>query len=91
MWPGGRPANATASATVARLARSLLGLTHRRPLLMRAPASVATKAAAIHTYESQSALLRGELRYVWDAAVELYWPMDEAGPAERRGPTECSG
>jgi LmbE family N-acetylglucosaminyl deacetylase len=88
VWPGGRPARVTAGATVARFARSLLGLTHRRALLVRAPGSAATKAAAIHAYESQSALLGGELRYVWDAGVELYWPMDEAGSAERRGPTE---
>ena len=91
VWPDGRPARVTAGATVVRFARSLLGLSHRRALLVRAPGSAATKAAAIHAYESQSALLRGELRYVWDAGVELYWPLDAKDSAEGRGPTERAG
>ena len=32
-------------------------------------------------YDSQSRLLRGELRYAWDTSVELYWRMDDAGTA----------
>ena len=40
------------------------------------PTQGATKAAAIGAYESQRRLLQGELRYVWDTDVELYWPTD---------------
>ena len=39
---------------------------------------MSTKVAAIGAYDSQSRLLLGELRYVWDTSVELYWPMDDA-------------
>jgi LmbE family N-acetylglucosaminyl deacetylase len=76
IWPSGRPSQASAVATVVRCIRSVLGLPRRRALLVRAPHSAATKAAAIGAYESQSRLLQGELRYVWDTDVELYWPTD---------------
>jgi LmbE family N-acetylglucosaminyl deacetylase len=76
IWPAGRPAQATAVATAVRCVRSVLGLPRRRALLVRAPHSVATKVAAMGVYESQMRLLQGELRYVWDTDVELYWPMD---------------
>ena len=75
IWPGGRPVQPTAVATVVRCVRSFLGLPRRRALLLRAPGSAATKAAAIGAFDSQSRLLRGELRYVWDTDVELYWPV----------------
>ena len=50
-------------------------------MLFRAPGSMPRKVAAIGAYDSQIGLLRGELRYVWDTGVELYWPMDDAGTA----------
>jgi LmbE family N-acetylglucosaminyl deacetylase len=76
LWPDGRPSRVTVGGIVALFARSILRLTTRRPLLFRAPAVAATKATAIDAYDSQSRLLAGELRYVWDGAVELYWPME---------------
>ena len=44
--------------------------------------SLATKAAAIGAYDSQSGLLGGELRYVWGKGVELYWPMKGDGSTD---------
>lgn len=76
IWPGGRPAQVTALTTAARCVRAVLALPRRRALLVRAPRSAATKAAAIGAYQSQSRLLKGELHYVWDRDVELYWPTD---------------
>jgi hypothetical protein len=61
----------------------MMGLTRRRPLLFRASEAAATKVAAIDAYDSQMRLLAGELRYVWDTGVELYWPMDDEGSGHR--------
>jgi LmbE family N-acetylglucosaminyl deacetylase len=83
LWPDGRPARTTLGSTASRLVRSVMGLTHRRPLLFRAPEAAAAKAAAIDAYDSQIRLLRGELRYVWGTGVELYWPMDNDGSGQR--------
>ena len=82
LWPDGRPPRVTVRAVLALLVRSSLRLTTRRPLLFRAPEIAATKVAAIDAYDSQSRLLAGELRYVWGADVELYWPMEGDGPAD---------
>lgn len=86
LWPDGGPAR----VTVAQFVRSVLRLVGRRSLLLRAPGSRATKVAAIDAYDSQRRLLGGELRYVWDAGVELYWPMDEHGSGDARGQSERS-
>jgi len=86
LWPDGRQAR----VTVAQFVRSVLRLVGRRSLLLRAPGSRATKVAAIDAYDSQRRLLGGELRYVWDAGVELYWPMDEHGSGDARGQSERS-
>ncbi len=85
MWPDGRPSRATAVSSVAQLIRSVPKLGGRRPLLLRAAGSRATKAAAIDAYDSQRRLLNGELRYVWGTSVELYWPMDGYGPGDALG------
>jgi LmbE family N-acetylglucosaminyl deacetylase len=76
LWPEGRPSAVTAGSVCVMFARSILRLTARRPLRLRAPAVAATKVAAIGAYDSQSRLLAGELRYVWSKDVELYWPME---------------
>ena len=83
LWPDGRPERITLGSTASRLVRSMIGLTHRRPLLFRASEAAATKVAAIDAYDSQMRLLAGELRYVWDTGVELYWPMDDEGSGHR--------
>jgi LmbE family N-acetylglucosaminyl deacetylase len=82
MWPEGRPLQVTAVASIAQLARSVLRLIGRRPLLLRAPRALPTKVAAIGAYDSQRRLLDGELRYVWSKNIELYWPMDGCGPGD---------
>jgi LmbE family N-acetylglucosaminyl deacetylase len=82
LWPEGRPPRVTIGAVVALLGRSILRLTTQRPLLFRAPAIAAKKVAAIDAYDSQSRLLKGELRYVWGKDVELYWPMEVDGWAD---------
>jgi LmbE family N-acetylglucosaminyl deacetylase len=79
LWPVDRPSRITVSATVSQFARSVLGLTDKRPLLFRAPGSVLTKTAAINAYDSQRRLLGGELSFVWGKSVELYWPMELNG------------
>jgi LmbE family N-acetylglucosaminyl deacetylase len=76
LWPGGRPADVTAGASLVQLARSILGLPGRRPLGFRAPGSTSAKVAAVEAHDSQRKLLDGELRYVWGKDIELYWPMD---------------
>jgi LmbE family N-acetylglucosaminyl deacetylase len=81
LWPDGRPSRVTVGTAVDQFVRSVLGLARRRAMLFRAPGSMPTKVAAIGAYDSQSRLLRGELRYVWDTGVELYWPMDDPGTA----------
>jgi LmbE family N-acetylglucosaminyl deacetylase len=79
LWSEGRPSRLTVGAVVALFFRSISRLTTRRPLLFRAPAIAATKVAAIDAYDSQRRLLAGELRYVWGAGVELYWPLGKNG------------
>ena len=76
LWPDGRPSRVTVGTAVAQFVRSVFGLAGRRAMLFRAPGSTRSKAAAIAAYDSQSRLLGGELRYVWETGVELYWPMD---------------
>jgi LmbE family N-acetylglucosaminyl deacetylase len=90
IWPDGRPPLVTVRAAIAQIARSIFGLAGRRPLLLRAPGSVATKVAAIDAYDSQRRLLNGELRYVWSTGVELYWAMDGPGLGDTRGQRERS-
>ena len=90
LWPDGRPSRVTVATAAAQLVRSVLRLVGRRSLLLRAPGSRATKVAAIDAYNSQRSHLGGELRYVWDAGVELYWPMDEHGSGDARGQSERS-
>ena len=82
LWPDGRPSRVTVGAVVGLVVRSFVRLTTRRPLLFRAPGVAATKAAAIHAYDSQNRLLAGELHYVWGADVELYWPIERDGSAD---------
>ena len=77
LWRHGRPSGARAA--VAQGGRALLGLPNRRPMLFRGPGSRPTKITAIDAYDSQRRLLGGELRYVWGARVELYWPMEGLG------------
>jgi LmbE family N-acetylglucosaminyl deacetylase len=89
LWPNGRPTRVSALAAVGQFARSAFGLTRQRPLLLRAPESAPRKATAIGAYESQRTLLGGELRFVWDTGVELYWPIDE-GREDPPGPGEES-
>jgi LmbE family N-acetylglucosaminyl deacetylase len=86
LWPNGRPSRVTVSAAVVQLIRAAFGLSGRRALLFRASESMPTKVSAIDAYESQSRLLRGELRYVWGTSVELYWPMDTPDSRDDRGP-----
>jgi hypothetical protein len=62
--------------TLAQLARSVVRLTRRRPLLLRVQRSKPAKVAAVEAYVSQRRLLDGELRYVWRPGVELYGKMD---------------
>lgn len=81
VWPQGRPSHVGPGATIRQLARSLMGLSHGRPLLLRARRVAPVKATAIDCYESQQRLLAGELRYVWDKGVELYWPMEMPLPS----------
>ena len=76
LWPDGHPSQATLAMAVLQLARSVLGLIGRRPLILRAARSRSDKTAAIEAYESQRKLLDGELRYVWRTGVELYRPMN---------------
>jgi LmbE family N-acetylglucosaminyl deacetylase len=82
LWPDGRPSRVTVGVIVALLGRSIVRLTTRRPLLFRAPATAATKVAAIDAYDSQRRLLGGELRYVWDTGAEFYWPMEGDASAD---------
>jgi LmbE family N-acetylglucosaminyl deacetylase len=86
-WPNGRPSRVTIATAVVQFIRSVIGLTGRRALLLRAPASRAMKASAIDAYESQSNLLGGELRYVWRTGVELYWPMYGHDSTDGRRPS----
>jgi LmbE family N-acetylglucosaminyl deacetylase len=79
LWPHGRPSRVTVGTAATQFVRSVVRLAGRRAVLLRAPGSMPTKAAAIDAYDSQSRLLRGELRYVWGTGVELYWPMDGEG------------
>ena len=90
LWPHGRPVRVTAASSVTQLARSVLGLASRRPLLLRAPGSLSRKVAAIEAYQSQRKLLDGELRFVWGRSVELYWPMPGDGPAAEGSPSQRS-
>jgi LmbE family N-acetylglucosaminyl deacetylase len=76
LWSEGRPPEASSVGRVLQLVRAVLGLSRQRALLFRAPRSRMVKASAIRTYVSQSKLLSGELRYVWDTDVELYWPSE---------------
>jgi LmbE family N-acetylglucosaminyl deacetylase len=82
LWSEGRPSRLTVGAVLALTFRSISHLIMRRPLLFRAPATAATKVAAIDAYDSQRRLLAGELRYVWGAGVELYWPLEKDGSAD---------
>ena len=88
MWPEGRPERVTLGSTCERFARSVVGLSGQRALLLRAPGCKPAKIAAINAYESQRKLLGGELRYVWSKGVELYWPMDRHGSSEANDPSE---
>ncbi len=88
LWPDGRPSRVTVGTAVVGFIRSVLGLARRRPLVLRAPESKPTKAAAIDAYDSQSRLLGGELRYVWGTGVELYWPMDGDGSGDYPSPRD---
>ncbi len=75
-WSEGRPPRMTVRAVLGQFLRSLLGLRGRRALLVRASGSKTIKRTAIDAYKSQRRLLNGELRYVWESTVELYWTMD---------------
>lgn len=90
LWSDGRPSGASTGTAIVRFVHSVLGVTARRALLFRAPASRPTKAAAIDAYDSQSNLLSGELRYVWGSGVELYWPVDGRSSEQARGSSEDS-
>jgi hypothetical protein len=90
LWPNGRPARVTVSAAVVQLIRAAFGQSGRRALLFRASGSSPTKVSAIGAYESQSRLLGGELRYVWRAGVELYWPADTPDSRSDQGPIGSS-
>ena len=90
LWPQGHPPQVTVAAASLQFVRSVLGLARHRALLLRAPGSMPTKVAAIEAYDSQSRLLGGELRYVWDTGVELYWPMDECGSEDAPPASEPS-
>lgn len=70
------PSRVRAGTALARFAGVLLGGAGRRALLVRAPQHAPKKAAAVDVYGSQRRLLDGELRYVWDSGVELFWPID---------------
>lgn len=85
LWPDGRPSRVGVGRTVVQVLRSVLRLRGHRPLLLRAPGSAPEKSAAIDAYESQRALLRGELRYVWNTDVELYWPTNGQDSMDTRG------
>jgi LmbE family N-acetylglucosaminyl deacetylase len=76
LWPGDQPCRVRVGTAVARISGQLLGRGGRRALLVRAPGLVPTKVAAIDAFGSQRRLLDGELRFVWDSGVELYWPID---------------
>ena len=76
LWPDGYPTRPTLAMTLAQLARSVVRLTRRRPLLLRVQRSKPAKVAAVEAYVSQRRLLDGELRYVWRPGVELYGKMD---------------
>jgi LmbE family N-acetylglucosaminyl deacetylase len=90
LWSDGRPSGASTGAAIVRFVHSVLGVTARRPLVFRASESRPTKASAISSYESQSTLLSGELRYVWASGVELYWRVEGHRPEEARGSIERS-
>jgi LmbE family N-acetylglucosaminyl deacetylase len=76
LWTGDRPSHTSVGAVVGQFIRSVIGLRRNRPLLLRSPRSMAQKSAAVDAYESQRRLMNGELRYVWKASFELYWPLD---------------
>jgi LmbE family N-acetylglucosaminyl deacetylase len=90
LWSDGRPPRASTRTAILQLLRSVLGLTVRRALLFRAPELKPIKASAIEAYDSQSKLLSGELRYVWGAGVELFWPVEGDRPEDARAPDERS-
>ena len=85
LWPEGRPSRVGVGRAVLQVLRSVLRLPLQRPLLLRAPGAIPKKTTAIDAYDSQSALLRGELRYVWNTGVELYWPTNGQDPMDPRG------
>lgn len=87
LWPDGRPSSVTVGALLVRLARSVVGLVDRRPLLFRASESLTAKVAAIDAYDSQRRLLAGELHYVWKKGVELYWPVGGESLSKGGSPT----